>query len=182
MTRSIPARAGEPRQPPTEWTAGWVYPRACGGTAANATLPIPIPGLSPRVRGNHAAPVAGQRCPRSIPARAGEPVSKRTRSISARVYPRACGGTDDVSNPAVVVAGLSPRVRGNPPVADGCLDNIGSIPARAGEPRTGARPHDRTEVYPRACGGTPCARCACADTTGLSPRVRGNPNGTAPGQ
>ena len=51
--RSIPARAGEPRQHLGFCRWCWVYPRACGGTLTPVkTLNVPT-GLSPRVRGNH---------------------------------------------------------------------------------------------------------------------------------
>ena len=70
--------------------------------------------------------------------------------------------------------GLSPRVRGNqithPPgrVAER------SIPACAGEPRSGAGPGSRPRVYPRVCGGTEMLSGLRKRYAGLSPRVRGN--------
>ena len=50
--RSIPACAGEPKQPETGKRPLAVYPRVCGGTSgdfANRSIGV---GLSPRVRGN----------------------------------------------------------------------------------------------------------------------------------
>ena len=108
-----------------------------------------------------------------------------------------CGGTRTVPNSNTPVAGLSPRVRGNPPDAEPLPQSAGSIPACAGEPAATSAHHARTEVYPRVCGGTPRrpslvpppARVyprVCGGTTpglvddwhrrGLSPRVRGNPS------
>ena len=56
QTRSIPARAGEPRWVHASAGRAAVYPRACGGTQGEEKqLPIEI-GLSPRVRGNRPAP------------------------------------------------------------------------------------------------------------------------------
>ena len=77
------------------------------------------------------------------------------------------------------MSGLSPRVRGNPvhPVRLGL--EIGSIPARAGEPSTHGRHRTIPRVYPRACGGTVRTSEPPFRKTGLSPRVRGNP-GLAP--
>ena len=99
-------------------------------------------GLSPRGRGN--------------PGR----ISK-TNGLTARVYPRVGGGTpaDDRSGSMVLIAGLSPRGRGNhvlkPPVLSSSMRRVyprvgggthcyvgahklgrfpGSIPAWAGEP------------------------------------------------
>ena len=53
----IPARAGEPCSSPTWRTRQRAYPRACGGTGANLIRVRGREGLSPRVRGNHAAGV-----------------------------------------------------------------------------------------------------------------------------
>ena len=50
----------------------------------------------------------------------------------------------------------------------------GSIPARAGEPRSRYGFRRRNRVYPRACGGTLVPSNASASKAGLSPRVRGN--------
>ena len=70
--------------------------------------------------------------------------------------------------------GLSPRVRGNPPVPHAERLGVGSIPACAGEPP--AVPHHTRldRVYPRVCGGTRAAKTLEWHYNGLSPRVRGN--------
>ena len=53
----------------------------------------------------------------------------------SRVYPRVCGGTDDLDDvQGLNWKGLSPRVRGNP-AASRAFQAIG-------------------RVYPRVCGGT----------------------------
>ena len=72
--------------------------------------------------------------------------------------------------------GLSPRVRGNPPPVVPPASTSGSIPARAGEPGLLAPWRQPLQVYPRACGGTVEPAPAGTETTGLSPRVRGNPS------
>ena len=57
-------------------------------------------------------------------------------------------------SPAPVVAGLSPRVRGNPllpALANQCRR---SIPACAGEPSPSRQGLRFLRVYPRVCGGT----------------------------
>ena len=53
-----------------------VYPRACGGTGLLDELAPGTVGLSPRVRGNPAGTNAFHNYLRSIPARAGEPLTK----------------------------------------------------------------------------------------------------------
>ena len=137
---SIPARAGEPRLAILTFVRNKVYPRACGGThSAHPPCSIRL-GLSPRVRGNRLLDASATRLGRSIPARAGEPAGPDVRSARWTVYPRACGGTEDVYRAIRRSGGLSPRVRGNPnPLVD-VLGRQGSIPARAGEPRNAGTP------------------------------------------
>ena len=151
-------------------------------------------GLSPRVRGNQLPGELPSGWPRSIPARAGEPARATLSAVLIAVYPRACGGTPGRCSPAPgpvypracggthahgqvarLYVGLSQRVRGNQPALLSERGRLRSIPARAGEPRTGRRTRGRIRVYPRACGGTPADAVLGADPQGLSPRVRGNP-------
>ena len=87
-----------------------------------------------------------------------------------------CGGTIACELRAWFAGGLSPRVRGNRPIAPGTKVSDRSIPACAGEPTTSrAMPLVRW-VYPRVCGGTGSRRVSLTKTPGLSPRVRGNHN------
>ena len=178
---SIPARAGEPRDRVLYLVLRRVYPRACGGTRTVAPPPNIPYGLSPRVRGNPALARPLSRLQRSIPARAGEPRFLVAQKPPPRVYPRACGGTSVAQGCQSVIAGLSPRVRGNRLIRKGCLVRPGSIPARAGEPARHAPAAPGRPVYPRACGGTPWWALAAAALTGLSPRVRGNLRRVHPG-
>ena len=86
-----------------------------------------------------------------------------------------CGGTPQIQALAYRTSGLSPRVRGN---RGACLrprNETGSIPACAGEPALGGFRRSVISVYPRVCGGTAHQYPGKAITTGLSPRVRGNP-------
>ena len=50
--------------------------------------------------------------------------------------------------------GLSPRMRGNPPVLAAITSIRRSIPAYAGEPLGPRLPVPCIAVYPRVCGGT----------------------------
>ena len=98
------------------------------------------------------------------------------RMDRGRVYPRVCGGTLTIYDDVGKLAGLSPRVRGNPQGATGVGVGVGSIPACAGEPLRGRGRRSRRTVYPRVCGGTD-GPVFCHDLPrGLSPRVRGNLN------
>ena len=132
--RSIPARAGEPGGGPRRHCNTGVYPRACGGTRPRASSLGRSSGLSPRVRGNPHQPGVVQGLEGSIPARAGEPARSPPSQSSARVYPRACGGTLHYGATSGPSWGLSPRVRGNLLASADVHVLIGSIPARAGEP------------------------------------------------
>ena len=72
------------------------------------------------------------------------------------------------------LAGLSPRLRGNPYWKTRPNNDGGSIPAPAGEPASSASTRLRLRVYPRACGGTDTDRYGDTLAQGLSPRLRGN--------
>ena len=110
---SIPACAGEPGASPQTIPIPGVYPRVCGGTTDNARQVRLRTGLSPRVRGNHEPLRSGNIDCGSIPACAGEPQRPFTKAVTARVYPRVCGGTLFSLPKALKLWGLSPRVRGN---------------------------------------------------------------------
>ena len=155
--RSIPACAGEPRY--------------LGREALYAA------GLSPRVRGNLDTK-AWKRCLYgSIPACAGEPRYNFARPLGEAVYPRVCGGTIWYLTRRRWATGLSPRVRGNHQAPSAAPTAYRSIPACAGEPRGWNCGCPSSKVYPRVCGGTAIETREVSPTEGLSPRVRGNPDG-----
>ena len=172
--RSIPALAGEPPGS-AQWCASpGVYPRACGGTCRCSRRRYPTTGLSPRLRGNRLLAASDRSALRSIPALAGEPRGPLPAHVVPAVYPRACGGTIAAMPSPVLQPGLSPRLRGNPPVIPGQMWRSGSIPALAGEPRRLRPTSYARRVYPRACGGTDDDNVGLIIKGGLSPRLRGN--------
>ncbi len=175
LNRSIPACAGEPLSSLFCTNFAKVYPRVCGGTSGRQALHRIQGGLSPRVRGNHAAAIERLKRERSIPACAGEPFFSIFSSLIAGVYPRVCGGTPNLHNTNHTAEGLSPRVRGNPSAISQATRPTRSIPACAGEPGALRDRNTGSTVYPRVCGGTnqPCLNSQ--SSIGLSPRVRGNP-------
>ncbi len=117
---------------------------------------------------------------RSIPACAGEPQFRYVHQRKDGVYPRVCGGTRNSIAHQRHGSGLSPRVRGNRRHSGHLYARHGSIPACAGEPSC-PRPHrSASRVYPRVCGGTPNTCMRMENSTGLSPRVRGNPTTMQP--
>ena len=114
--RSIPACAGEPLFVGQHVALAAVYPRVCGGTVRTSWKTDGGSGLSPRVRGNPLAAIWSPELTRSIPACAGEPRGSDDLVVPGGVYPRVCGGTPCLTWLRCGGGGLSPRVRGNPPV------------------------------------------------------------------
>ena len=133
-----------------------------------------VQGLSPRLRGNQGYRPELQVGGRSIPAPAGEPITRIIALFLPTVYPRACGGTLYDVSISRGDYGLSPRLRGNLRYVQHIPAFCRSIPAPAGEPspRQSARAVPR--VYPRACGGTYDTCGPGHPDEGLSPRLRGN--------
>ena len=107
-------------------------------------------------------------------APAGEPSGGAELVIQNLVYPRACGGTPPDGDTDASDAGLSPRLRGNRPRVSPGGSAARSIPAPAREPRLCRVAFPESQVYPRACGGTPSVLQLVHAGSGLSPRLRGN--------
>ena len=197
--RSIPAYAGEPPASVSPSSVKRVYPRVCGGTTPPPPPGATPTGLSPRMRGNHSIRRGVPARRRFIPAYAGEPTALPQSPLTARVYPRVCGGTQPpganhnclgvyprvcggtshASPAGMREVGLSPRMRGNPSSAIRSPMPCRSIPAYAGEPPYVPPGENVQAVYPRVCGGTILAAGAESLAGGLSPRMRGNQNGRA---
>ena len=146
----------------------------CGGTGRGIELRTASRGLSPRVRGNLRVVLTHPPQIGSIPACAGEPALGTAFNGVAGVYPRVCGGTVAGRGLRAPGWGLSPRVRGNPGVADGHQVVKRSIPACAGEPGGLVSAFGAPRVYPRVCGGTQEDFLHRWQRRGLSPRVRWN--------
>ncbi len=172
--RSIPAWAGEPAEAIIAGNIEWVYPRVGGGTICSAGNPCTDRGLSPRGRGNRLLRSSAPQGAGSIPAWAGEPVAYLRTLGSVAVYPRVGGGTVVSLVVFAILAGLSPRGRGNHGLSDRRRGAGGSIPAWAGEPQTWPVLDRPVRVYPRVGGGTAAARHELSTGVGLSPRGRGN--------
>ena len=151
---SIPACAGEPVIGMVSCVLVGVYPRVCGGTVLGFCGLARAEGLSPRVRGNRYGWCDDGRVHGSIPACAGEPTRMNPNAAFVTVYPRVCGGTPLCAVCSVCSVGLSPRVRGNLWRKPDGAGWHRSIPACAGEPRTGLARICPRRVYPRVCGGT----------------------------
>ncbi len=171
---SIPAHAGKPSHTNSVPRVARVYPRPCGETEALRHTGRPEEGLSPPMRGNHAAEAHGENRRGSIPAHAGKPRHYGTLDVLKRVYPRPCGETATSAAGLVRFTGLSPPMRGNRGGLDAPGKAQGSIPAHAGKPRAGPRAGCRPRVYPRPCGETLKRFSRAFSRAGLSPPMRGN--------
>ena len=172
---SIPACAGEPVGALAVLHDDRVDPRVCGG-AVDATGPQRGgSGRSPRVRGSPGAGWARPCASGSIPACAGEPAPPRSTPEPRRVDPRVCGGAVKAPRSRPSHKGRSPRVRGSLAAGGARSRELGSIPACAGEPPTGAAGPSRGRVDPRVCGGAYALSTVPSCTRGRSPRVRGSP-------
>ena len=176
---SIPACAGEAGGVGRPHRLRKVYPRVCGGSRWRGPPSSVTKGLSPRVRGKRETPHRQPAPSGSIPACAGEAMTRLMASRWAGVYPRVCGGSPRRCPLIIDQEGLSPRVRGKPPLGGVTAVNAGSIPACAGEAGRNPLRWCNGRVYPRVCGGS-FLRLSGGDAgEGLSPRVRGKPAGAA---
>ncbi len=171
---SIPAPAGEPRPAGPGPHPAWVHPRACGGAHWRPPSPSHSRGPSPRLRGSPSRERPPACNNGSIPAPAGEPLSRRCRLTSPRVHPRACGGACQASTGKLASVGPSPRLRGSPAPPRTAATQAGSIPAPAGEPGRETAVPPSTAVHPRACGGAAVRLSPLSPFAGPSPRLRGS--------
>ena len=172
---SIPARAGQPGGCFPPCRPRRVYPRTRGATDGTIKWLCLVCGLSPHARGNQCVAVECAAGVGSIPARAGQPLSDVVFHCGPEVYPRTRGATAGCSCRNSSTTGLSPHARGNRRGCGLCGGRLGSIPARAGQPRSPARRHGRDSVYPRTRGATMWHLAHPDENIGLSPHARGNP-------
>ena len=111
---SIPALTGKPRCVCGATSRCGVYPRAYGETSDHENILKGTSGLSPRLRGNLVDANHGAGSVGSIPALTGKPAGAGESTRTVGVYPRAYGETETEEAAKRYLAGLSPRLRGNP--------------------------------------------------------------------
>ena len=133
-----------------------------------------VPGPSPRGRGSPEPRVEDRLAVRSIPAWAGEPYHPPSETSRPRVHPRVGGGAINTVSGRWAHGGPSPRGRGSLVQIAACLAQHGSIPAWAGEPRTGRCATSTSRVHPRVGGGAQSLRFVVDVFRGPSPRGRGS--------
>ncbi len=110
----------------------------------------------------------------SIPAHAGEPSARVSRSWRAWVDPRPRGGAALPASPSRTAGGRSPPTRGSR-AREACVaERVGSIPAHAGEPASPRTSTKTARVDPRPRGGAYSIRSGRDGSIGRSPPTRGS--------
>ncbi len=156
---SIPVCTGLPPPRKNGVTGRRVYPRVYGATCKDANTSAWKRGLSPCVRGYHAADTLSDLGLGSIPVCTGLPAEGRRAACAKRVYPRVYGATRRKRDGLRAARGLSPCVRGYQRLIREYCSERGSIPVCTGLPHaTSIRPPLRW-VYPRVYGATPATKC-----------------------
>ena len=170
---SIPAGAGNPTATPPRPHRPRVHPRGCGESDVKAAMSFIKEGPSPRVRGIHGEQRLRLEGLGSIPAGAGNPWGRTSRTAAPAVHPRGCGESLIPHRPGRSRTGPSPRVRGIRGQRHRVAVDRGSIPAGAGNPGKARARARRWRVHPRGCGESPRPSASRRSSAGPSPRVRG---------
>ena len=137
LWRFIPAYTGNGRRGCRQPSHLPVYPRVYGERFDDGQLVVCYVGLSPRIRGTVVITGLPHRAHRFIPAYTGNGLWCTPDAKVYTVYPRVYGERIQWLTLAVLLAGLSPRIRGTAkrpqrPPADGRF-----IPAYTGNGRCG---------------------------------------------
>jgi len=170
-----PRARGGPTIPPRGIWAWSVHPRVRGGAYNPIEGDLVLVGPSPRARGSLLSFGFRNTTPGSIPACAGEPNVWYDLLPHPEVHPRVRGGAIVLTSLEFLVSGPSPRARGSPGEIPAPLFFVGSIPACAGEPSSGAKRAFTSQVHPRVRGGA-FGKCFIhVNVSGPSPRARGSP-------
>ena len=139
-------------------------------------LGCPNKGPSPLARGSLLDHVVNQNFGGSIPARAGQPRRTCLNSPTNGVHPRSRGAAGYAMCPSRIRRGPSPLARGSLHIAAQNRTINGSIPARAGQPRTSEQSTGIRWVHPRSRGAAPSGQPRSTSRWGPSPLARGSPN------
>ena len=150
----IPAGAGQPCSGSTGAEASGAYPRWRGATVPWPDDTLTRAGLSPLARGNLVQREQPAERPGPIPAGAGQPARGSRARRAAGAYPRWRGATVSTVFRAKSLMGLSPLARGNREERRHGVNEVGPIPAGAGQPGFGACPGLWSGAYPRWRGAT----------------------------
>ena len=135
----------------------------------------PRRGPSPLTRGSLVVGVDHEDKTGSIPAHAGQPISRSFPHGTRRVHPRSRGAANMPDMPVTMAPGPSPLTRGSRDRAAGRAVALGSIPAHAGQPQRLPQLVRGSGVHPRSRGAANDYSGMRLDALGPSPLTRGSP-------
>ena len=176
----IPAGAGQTILPQVLRRAMRAHPRGCGADWRLGTIMLIARGSSPRVRGRLVPRVLDEAALGLIPAGAGQTRHNHRRPRMAGAHPRGCGADPSSATRSPLTLGSSPRVRGRRDRRDARTEDVGLIPAGAGQTRVRFLGRQAQGAHPRGCGADTEWVGGLFRNPGSSPRVRGRPKGTGP--
>ena len=130
--RIIPAGAGLTYLRNSAIVSPRDHPRGCGAHSCHASISLPRPGSSPRVRGSLLGDKSMFDGMGIIPAGAGLTLSCVPPAGPRGDHPRGCGAHDHIQLWRNTSWGSSPRVRGSRTVDGYPYQHAGIIPAGAG--------------------------------------------------
>ena len=149
------------------------HPHACGDKPVLNHLELVAHGSSPRVWGQAALALRGNKGVRIIPTRVGTSLAKHVCRSVCRDHPHACGDKPDSSKTPRPRSGSSPRVWGQADSHQRTALCIRIIPTRVGTRNTIHVALSLDKDHPHACGDKQTATSAPHSVSGSSPRVWG---------
>ena len=173
--RIIPAHAGQTPACSSMRPCRPDHPRACGANGFYKDPDSGKTGSSPRMRGKRSSTRTADRCPRIIPAHAGQTRRSGRNASSWTDHPRACGANVMPIGEFIKNCGSSPRMRGKPARCSRPSPCSRIIPAHAGQTRVPGSPVPPVSDHPRACGANYLTSGHVVYGSGSSPRMRGKP-------
>ena len=135
--------------------------------------PFAQAGSSPRMRGTLGVSVRRNVGHGIIPAYAGNTEAGSSFLITPRDHPRVCGEHVFQVISSVRMVGSSPRMRGTLEIVVVRGDQVGIIPAYAGNTKNSGGAMGVHRDHPRVCGEHTQVERAREVLTGSSPRMRG---------
>ena len=171
---SIPARAGQPAGGRSPSPTVRVHPRSRGAACVSMGTRTTLPGPSPLARGSRGQSGKASHPSGSIPARAGQPAKRLSSGSLRRVHPRSRGAAEIEHLEFDMAAGPSPLARGSLDHHGPTAAEVGSIPARAGQPGVWCGNVKARWVHPRSRGAAGWPRKRATFENGPSPLARGS--------
>ena len=171
--RIIPANTGRILVVPVLGGVSRDHPREYGENRIRRSTRTAIPGSSPRIRGESAHSATGTRRIRIIPANTGRIKPAGITTPQLRDHPREYGENRSAASPRFLLAGSSPRIRGESrlPIDDAVPRRI--IPANTGRMYDDVDDEAESGDHPREYGENAIDLNNAAIRVGSSPRIRG---------